>query len=335
MKKMAQKMKTDLDKMQMDQNAEDIQMIRQLLENLVKLSFDQEQLMNDLKKTETESPKYVQIMQKQYDLRDDAKLIEDSLQTLGKRQFQLQTFISDEMYKLNREMKKSLNNLEARSKPVTLVAQQMVMTSTNNLALMLSESLDNLQQQQKQMKPGSGQCNKPGGEGSKPSMSEQQKKLGEQLGKMKENMQQGKDPKQMGKDFADAVQKQAAIREALRKMKEKMSQQDKETGDVDDMMKKMDDVEKELTTKKLSQETLKRHKEIETRLLEFEKAQREQDQDEKRQSKTASETQRKLPPNLEEYLQKRKSALELYQTVPPDLKPFYKNLVEKYLRLVN
>ncbi|MFN8296534.1 MAG: DUF4175 family protein [Chitinophagales bacterium] len=339
MQKMAQKMKLDLDKMQQDQAAEDIKMIRQLLENLVKLSFDQEQLMTELKKTELESPKYVQIMQKQYDLRDDAKLIGDSLQTLGKRQFQLQTFISDEMYKLNREMKKSIDNLEERNRQVAGVAQQMVMTSTNNLALMLSESLDNMQQQMKQSKPGSGSCKKPGGEGDKPSMSELQKKLGEQLGKIQEGMKEGKDPKKMGKDFADAVQKQAAIREALRQMKEKMSQNQKKGGDesggIDDMIKKMDDIEKELVKKKLSSETLKRHKEIETRLLELEKAQRDQEEDDKRQSKTAIEIPRKLPPNLEEYLQKRKAALELYQTVPPNLKPFYKNLVEKYLRLVN
>lgn len=335
MKKMAQKMKNDLDKMQMDQAAEDIKMIRQLLENLVKLSFDQEQLMNELKKTETESPKYVQLMQKQFDLRDDARLIEDTLQTLGKRQFQLQSFISDEMYKLNREMKKALDNLEARNKPVTGVAQQLVMTSTNNLALMLSESLDNMQQQQKSKKPGSGSCNKPGGEGQKPSMSELQKQLGDQLQKMQEGIQKGKDPKQMGKDFADAVQKQAAIREALRQMKEKMSQQQKESGGVDDMMKKMDEVEKQLASKRLSKETLQRHKDIQTRLLEFDKAQRDQEEDEKRQSKSGIEIARKLPPNLEEYLQKRKSALEIYQTVPPSLRPFYKNLVEKYLRLVN
>ena len=335
MEQMAKKMKSSLDKMQEDQAAEDIKMIRQLLENLVKLSFDQELLMNELKKTETESPKYVTIMQKQMDLRDDAKLIGDSLQELGKRQFQLQNFISDEMYKLNREMKKALDKLEERNKPVTNVAQQMVMTSTNNLALMLSESLDNLQQQQNQKKPGSGTCSKPGGEGEKPSPGEQQKKLGEQLGKMKEGMQQGKDPKKMGKDFADAVQKQAAIREALRQMKDKMSQQQKNESGIDGMMQKMDDVEKDLVTKKLTNETIKRQKEIETRLLEFEKAKREQDEDDKRQSKSAIEIPRKLPPNLEEYLQKRKSAMELYQTVPPNLKPFYKNLVEKYLRLVN
>jgi len=339
MKQMADKMKNNLNQMQMDQNAEDIKMIRQLLENLVKLSFDQEQLMKELKQTEIEAPKYVQIIQKQNDLREDAKLIGDSLQALGKRQFQLQTFIFDELYKLNREMKKSIDQLEARQKYIAAVAQQMVMTSTNNLALMLSESLDNIQkmQKQKQGKPGSGSCDKPGGEGQKPSLSEMQKKLGEQLGKMQEGLQQGKDPKKMGKDFADAVQKQAAIRQALKEMRDQMNQKKGSDGigGIDDMIKKMDDLEKEFAKKKMNTETLKRQKEIETRLLEFEKAQREQQEDDKRQSKSAIEIPKKLPPNLDEYLQKRKAALELYKTVPPNLKPFYKNLVEKYLQLVN
>lgn len=337
MKQMAQKMKKDLNKMQMSNTAEDIQTIRQLLENLVKLSFDQEQLMNELKKTDIQSPKYISIMQRQYDLRDDAKMIGDSLQSLGKRQFQLQQFISDELYKLNREMKKSLDNLEQRYKPQAGVAQQMVMTSANNLALMLSESLDNLQQQLQQQQQGEGSCDKPGGKGKKggkPKMSlgEMQKQMNDQLKKMQDGMQNGKNAKQMGKDFANAVEQQAAIREALRKMKEKMSQQNK--NGVDDVLNKMEENEKELMMKKLTPETIKRQKEIETRLLEFDKAEREQGEEEKRQSKTAQDVPRKLPPALEEFLQKHKSAMEMYKTVPPNLKPFYQELVEKYFRLM-
>ncbi|MCB0507007.1 MAG: DUF4175 domain-containing protein [Bacteroidetes bacterium] len=341
MKNMANKMQNALNQMQMNQNAEDIKMIRQLLENLVKLSFDQEKLMKELKETELESSKYVQIMQRQHDLSEDAQLIGDSLQALGKRQFQLQTFISDEMYKLQREMKKSLDNLEERQKYVATVAQQMVMTSTNNLALMLSESLDNIQQMQrkKQGKPGNGSCKNPGGEGERPSLSEMQKKLGEQLGKMQQGIKEGKNPQQMGKDFANAVQQQAAIREALQQMKEQMNQKQKQgdgnNGNVDDMIKKMDDLEKELAMKKLSNNAIKRQQEIQTRLLEFEKAQREQQEDNQRQSKSAIDIPKKLPPALEQYMQNRKATLEQYKAVPPSLNPFYKNLVEKYLRLVN
>jgi hypothetical protein len=190
------------------------------------------------------------------------------------------------------------------------------------------------QNQMKQSQPGSGQCKKPG-PGSKPSMQQLQKQLGDQLNQMKQDIKNGKNPKGMSKDFAEAVEKQAAIREALRKMKEEMSQGEKENGKVDDLMQKMDDLEKDLALKNLSNETLNRHKEIETRLLEYDKAKREQNEDDKRESKTAQELPAKLPPALEEFLQKRKATLELYRTVPPDLKPFYKNLVEKYFQSGN
>jgi hypothetical protein len=166
-------------------------------------------------------------------------------------------------------------------------------------------------------------------------MQQLQKQLGDQLNKMKQDMENGKDPKKMSKDFAEAAEKQAAIREALRKMKEGMSQEDKESGKVDELMQKMDDLEKDLALKNLSNETLNRHKEIETRLLEFDKAKKEQDEDNQRQSKTAQDLPAKFPPALEDFLQKRKATLELYRTVPPDLKPFYKNLVEKYFQSGN
>jgi hypothetical protein len=112
------------------------------------------------------------------------------------------------------------------------VAQQMVMTSTNNLALMLSESLDNLQNNKiKKINlaavPAKNQVAK-----AKNQLHERNaKRTRRATGKMQEGMKQGKDPKKMGKDFADAVQKQAAVREALRKMKEQMSQNQKKGDD--------------------------------------------------------------------------------------------------------
>jgi hypothetical protein len=84
-----------------------------------------------------------------------------------------------------------------------------------------------------------------------------QKGLGDKLKEMQDGMQQGKNPKQMGKDFADAVQKQAAMREALRKMKEKMSQKDKDASGIDDLMQKMDDVEKDLVLEKIITRNIK------------------------------------------------------------------------------
>lgn len=338
MKELADKLQNKLDQAQSDQNAEDIQLIRQLLENLLKLSFEQEQLMKDVKIAEPQSPKYVQLMQKQAELKEDADMIADSLQTLGKRQFQIQNFIADELYKLNREIKKSLEFLQERYVPQATTAQQFVMTHTNNLALMLSESLDNLQQQQNQMKQkmsGDGSCNKPNsGKGKKPSLKQLQDELGEQLKQMQQQLKDGKEGKKMSKEFSEAAEKQAMIREAMRQMKEKLNQEEKEKLGIDDLMNKAEENEKDLITKNLTQKTINRQKEIETRLLEFEKAKREQGEDDKRQSKQAQDLPQKLPPALEQYLQQRKSITEMYKSVPTNLQPFYKNLVDKYFKAV-
>jgi plastocyanin len=338
MKEIADNLQNKLDQSQADQNAEDIQLIRQLLENLLKLSFEQEQLMKDVKKAEPQSPKYVQLMQRQAELKEDADMIADSLQTLGKRQFQIQNFIADELYKLNREMKKSLEFMQERYVPQATTAQQFVMTHTNNLALMLSESLDNLQQQQNQMKQkmsGDGSCNKPNsGKGNKPSLKQLQDQLGNQLKDMQQKMKEGKQGKQMSKEFAEAAEKQAMIREALRQMKEKLSQEEKNKLGIDDLMNKAEENEKDLITKNLTQKTINRQKEIETRLLEFDKAKREQGEDEKKQSTSGKELPNKLPPALEQYLQQRKSTTEMYKSVPPSLQPFYKSLVDKYFKSI-
>ena len=74
-----------------------------------------------------------------------------------------------------------------------------------------------------------------------------------------------------------------------------------------------------------------RQQEILTRLLEAEDALREREIDPQRKSNTAQEISRELPPALEEYLKKRQAEVDLWKTVPADLKPYYRNLVKEYL----
>jgi hypothetical protein len=195
-----------------------------------------------------------------------------------------------------------------------------------------------LQQQQNQMKQkmsGDGSCNKPNsGKGKKPSLKQLQDELGEQLKQMQQQLKDGKEGKKMSKEFSEAAEKQAMIREAMRQMKEKLNQEEKEKLGIDDLMNKAEENEKDLITKNLTQKTINRQKEIETRLLEFEKAKREQGEDDKRQSKQAQDLPQKLPPALEQYLQQRKSITEMYKSVPTNLQPFYKKLVDKYFKAV-
>ena len=335
MKKMAQNMKSQMQSGEMEQMEEDMQALRQLLENLVTLSFDQENLMKDFGPTEINTPRYVDLTQQQFKLKDDFKLIEDTLHSLSKRVHQIESFVTEKVVDIKQDMGSSIKELEERRKPKAAEKQQMVMKNVNDLALMLSETMEQMQQQMSGMKPGNQMCNKPGGKGgAKPGdkMSKGQQSLKEMLEGMKKRME--KDGQSPGggsaKEFAKMAAKQAAMREALRKKQQEMQQQGKGDPQLQEIIDEMNKMEEDLVNKRLTNEMLTRQQDILSRLLEHEKAQREKDQDKKRKGKTAKNYERKTPPSLEEYLKKREAEIDLYKSVSPALKPYYRNLVEEY-----
>ena len=94
----------------------------------------------------------------------------------------------------------------------------------------------------------------------------------------------------------------------------------------------MEKTETELYNKVISQETLNRQKEIMTRLLEAEKAARERELDNKRESKSADDNYDKPNLKFEEYKKEKMKELELIKTVPPGLDPYYKEKVNTYFK---
>lgn len=381
MQKMQKQMESKSQSAEAEQLEMDLRAIRQLLENLIQFSFEQEALMKQLAKMSINTPAYLQAMQQQRKLKDDAKLIEDSLYSLGKTVFQLKKYVTEQMTEINKHQSRAMDYLEQRNSGAAQSEQQYIMTGANNLALMLNETMQNMQQQQSQQsKPGSGSCNKPGGSGQgksgKKSAGQQlkdinqmskemrdalekmmgkqgQPKPGEQPGEKPGAQKQGKaggsggqgqqegqqkpgQAQQMSsKEFAQLAAKQAALRKALQEFNQQYNKDGKQQyGNLDQLIKQMDLNETELVNKRLTNEMLMRQKQIETRLLEVEDASREQDKDQKRESHTAQDQTPALPPAVLEYIKKRQSMMEGYQTVPPEFSPYYKQLVEDYFKAI-
>ena len=340
MKQKAQKMKESQQQGQQDQMQEDLKAIRQLLENLVTLSFDQEQVMGDFKTATENTPRYVKLVQQQKKLQGDFGLIEDSLQTLAQRQAAIQTFVLEKITDVKLNMSQALEKLEDRKRYEGQDWQQRTMKNVNDLALMLSESMNNMQNQMNEA-AGNESCPNPGDKpgGKKGNKGQPKDKLGEGQKGVNESLKNLKDKLQkMGKgesskEFAKMAAQQAAMREAL-KQKMKEQQERGKGGDkgMQDLIDQMEKTETELVNKKLSNETLKRNEEILTRLLESEKAERERKEDEERKSTAAKEQQNAMPPALQEYIKKRQAEVEQYQRVSPTLKPYYKTLVEDYFK---
>jgi hypothetical protein len=162
-------------------------------------------------------------------------------------------------------------------------------------------------------------------------ISDGQDQLGKDLQKMKEKQGKGKDGNS-AKEYAEAAARQAALRKALQELQKDKKEQGKGSKELDDIINNMDKVETDLVNKRLNNETLKRMQDIETRLLEAEKSERQRELDQKRLSETAQNKNIVIPPSLQEYLKKRQAETEMYKTVSPALRPYYKTLVDDYYK---
>ena len=320
--------------------AEDMDALRQILENLIDLSIDEEALLYELSETNKNDPEYVSLIHWQNKLSDDSKILEDSLYALSKRQVQIRATINREMGAITNNIQKSLENMAERESNKALTKQQLVMTSANNLALMLSDVLQAMQEDMADKMPGEQQCNKPGSGNPSPSdMKKMQEQLKKQLEQMKKGNENGKKPKGkkgQGKDLAKMMAKQEMIRQQLEKMADKI--EEGENGNAEglrDAIDKMEKTEEDIVNDNITQETLNRQNQIIEHLLEAEKAEQERDKEKKREAKEAQQLPHHVKDILEEYKRNKLKQAELLKTIPPKLRPYYKEKVKDYFEKLN
>ena len=333
MKELAQNMMDFQSSSEMEMLSENIENLRALLENLIVLSFEQERIMTEFRAVRRTDPRYVELSQEQLKLQSDVGIVEDSLYALASRIFQIESFITKEMAELNYQMDESIRLIRERRPGKASVKQQFAMTSVNNLALMLDNVLQQLQEQMANQMKGDQMCSKPNGSKPSPSLSQMQKQLNQKIRDLKKGGTQGQ---QLSEELMRLAQEQEQIRQGMEKMGEGGNQIDKNLQkQLDELGRLMEDTEKDLVHKRLTRELLERQEEIETRLLESEKADRERELKEEREGELAQEFEREIPPDLEEYIRSKESQIELLKTISPDLNPYFKEKVNQYFEEIN
>jgi hypothetical protein len=363
------------------QKAEDEKMIRRLLENVIFLSFEQEKILEKSKTVYSRDPNgYVKLIQHQQKLKEDFKLVEDSLYRIASRQVKIRKYIFEEVDKVNSNTELAIKRLVDRRIDQAISNEQFAMSAYNKLGLMLSESLKNMQEEEEEEKDGpesDQQCDNPksGKKKKKPSMSleklgEMQQQLNEQMEKLQQQMkdkgkdgkegkkpsgqnpgengqdgQQGQTPSQKQQnakeaaEFAKIAAQQQAIRNLLKKIDEQSNQPNKSGkkpfgNELKDAMEKMNQTEKDLVNRRLYDEMIKRQKEIQVKLLESAKAEREQDEETRRESERAKNVKPEMPLELKQYLDNKKQNESQIRRTPVGLTPYFKNLSEKYFEMI-
>lgn len=325
MKQMQQQMESMQNAMEMEINMENLESLRQIIHGLVKLSYDEESLMKEFAAVQQTDPRFIALSQEQLKLQDDAKVLEDSLLALGKRDPFMGSIVTREVGELKDHVAKTLEHLRERRKANAQNEMQLSMTSMNNLALMLNDHFEMMMDMMANAKPSRGKK-----KGKQQSLGEMQMKLNQQ---MEEIRRGGKTGRELSEEMAKMAAEQERIRRALQEMQEKLKQEGgKPLGN--DIPGKMEQTEMELVNKQLTEQTIRRQQEILTRLLEAEKSMREQNLDEERKGETAKEYQKEIPRAFEEYLRLKEKEVELLKTVPPKLYLYYKREVGEYFKRI-
>ena len=339
-KEMAENMSSIMMGGGMDQLAEDAHLVRILLENVVRSSHAEEELMQEISVMKKDDPTVSQKISRQKEISENFVMVEDSLRKMANRQTSVKNFVFNELQVIDQQTESAMKDILELKFGSATQKQQNAMMSMNNLALMLSESLNDMESMMDGQSTSS--CSKPGkskGKQGKPksmkNMQDLQNQLGEQLKKMQEQMQQqqkdGTPSENMSEELARMAAQQELIREEMQKILDEMKQNGMLGDDgIKQIIKDMEKLEEDIVNKRITNQTIRRNKDILSRMLKAENAQQEREKEEKRKSDEYKGPDKSH--NIDEirYEESIKKQQDFLRTNPIEYQPFYKQKINEY-----
>ena len=317
----------------MKQNGENIEVLKQILNNLIIVSFDQESLLKKYSSVDFNNPLINDLKIKQKAISGQIIFVKDSIYALGKRSPEIGSVVNKEILNLENSSNSAFDNLESGNIGGTRMYQQYGITAANNLALFLSEALEHIKEQQKNSMPGDGECDKPGSK-SKPSMKnlkDGQMSIKQQLQKMIDEMKKG-NTGQLSKSIGQTLAQQEILQQLMREMINGGSLSSKASEQLKIVDQMLEQSKMDLVNKNISGELINRQNLILSKLLEAEKSEIERDTDDKRESKTAKDAKNSNPQEYFEFGNRDKHENEGLRRENVKMKSFYD---QKYNSFIN
>ena len=333
------------------QLAEDATMLRQVLDNLIFFSFEQEELMLSFRGDNFQQSNFANLLVSQKNIKTHFEHIDDSLFILSLRQPKISERINSEISEVFFNIDKSLDRFTNLQINQGLAAQQYSLTASNNLANLLSDILSSMEME---LSPGQGEgdmqlpdiimsqeqlqkeaqgSKSESSEGSSSNKgqenqgSEGKQRVGESSSSgnsEKQGSNKGKsqssdgesyfDSEESGQSIMSLYQKQQKLRNALELLL-------KERGFVpgaNNVLEQMKKIEQSLINQGVTGENISLIKDLKYELLKLEVALNEKGQDERRESKTNNELFTPTSSEAIESLRQKFNSRELLkrQTLP-------------------
>ena len=334
MQQQLQQLQQQLQEMQSGMQGQQMQVnmagLRRALDDVLRLSQQQEDVRQNVRGLTSDSPQLREEARQQVELSENLSTVSDSLQSLARDIPQMSRAVQEEAGEALREMGAATEAMSERAASQASGHQKGSMTHLNELALLLSELMDQMMNAQG---GGSGQSMQQMLQQMQ-DMAGQQQQLNEQIQQMLNDMQGNRLSNDAQGRLRQMAEQQEAIRRQLRSIARNPEARGKMLGDLNKIAEQMQETIEELQRGQADRRTIERQQQILTRLLDAQRSLQQRGKEKRRESETGRDADRESPDALTPTEQAEKLRRDLIRALESGYAPDYQELIKRYFDLL-
>jgi len=336
LQKQMQRMQSQLSQMQQQMQSQQQQMnmtgLRNALENTLRLSQSQESLRTTIEDLTGEGSTVRRYARQQQSLSDGLQDVADSLQSIARRLPRMSKAVQEQTGNALRAMEQATTSLDERQADQATGFQKTSMKHLNELALLLSDLMDQMQQSS-------------GGSGGQMSMQQamqqlqkasgQQQKLNQQIQQFLNKAQGERLSKDMEARRKQLAKQQRQIKQQLEDMSIGEETKQQILGDLQKIAEQMDESADDLQNGRRSRDLIERQQQILTRLLNAQQSLRTQGKkQERRGQKAEDDVDRERPGERPDRDDTDTLRRDLIRALEMGYTSDYEQLIKRYFELL-
>ena len=328
---------------QKKKHLENINDIRQILDNLLTISFNQETSINLLKANTQSSYLSNDLLRAENAIQKDFALVKDSIYALAKRVPELGHAVYEKIDDINTYFTKIFNGINTNSRAAVMSAQQQLLTNVNDLAVIFDEVSNQMQNQMQNQQGNQDDAEQEENRSRNKKEMQQRQESTQQMKNQQESLKQylqqlmqqlEKEGNPSAQKLAESLKMQEMMMQKLQEMKESRGLSGEEQKLMNQIQQMMEQNKTDIINRNLNRRLIERQDAIFNKLLDLEKAEKSQDFEEKRESKEGSDFQNNNRDNLNLKL-KDFGVKEYINLSPVNLNLFYQNIYNDYIQNID
>lgn len=323
LQQMLQSLQSAQEQLSQQQKQQIMQALKRSSHDLLNLSKQQENLMQDTKGSDRNTPGLGEMADKQQDLASGLNRVTQQLYELSQNTFFVTSDIGKALGKAMQGMQESLQGLEARNPGKAGQEQGQAMAGLNEAASHIRNSMQSMSGASSGIGFQEMMQRLMGMSGKQQGINQQTQGLGQQQGGL--SMQQQAAMQRLAAE-------QQAVRKSLEQLMKEAGKRSDVLGDLEKISSDMEGVVQDLQKQNVDRNTLNRQQRILSRLLDAQRSVHDRDYSRKRKAQTGKTYTALSPAELpnRENAEKERLQNELLKAMKEGYSKDYKELIQKY-----